>query len=50
MLPGTFDAGGANAALAVTPMLGIYNTQRLQPGEGPKSLKELVTDAKWLGG
>ena len=49
MAPGTFDAKGFYAATSVTPMLGIYNTKVLKPGEAPKSIKALVTEAKWKG-
>src|SRR5215468_10855621 len=49
MLPETFDPGGHSIALSVTPMLGIYSTKVLKPGEAPTSLKALVTDSKWKG-
>jgi iron(III) transport system substrate-binding protein len=49
MLPETVDPNGYYIAMSVTPMLGIYSTKRLKPGEAPKSLKELVTDPKWKG-
>ena len=49
MLPDTFDPNGYYAATSVTPMLGIYNTKVLKPGEAPKSLKALVSDPKWKG-
>src|SRR5262245_59415630 len=49
MLPETFDPNGHSIALSVTPMLGIYSTKVLKPGEAPTSLKALVTDPKWKG-
>jgi len=49
MLPSTFDPNGFYAATSVTPMLGIYNTKVIKPGEEPKSLKALVSDPKWKG-
>ena len=49
MLPETFDPNGYSIALSVTPMLGIYSTKALKPGEAPTSLKTLVTDPKWKG-
>jgi len=49
MLPATFDPNGFYAATSVTPMLGIYNTKVIKPGEAPKSLKVLVSDPKWKG-
>jgi iron(III) transport system substrate-binding protein len=49
MLPETFDPNGYSIALSVTPMLGIYSTKALKPGEPPTSLKVLVTDPKWKG-
>ena len=49
MLPHTFDPNGFYVALAVTPMLGIYNTKRLTAAEAPKSLKALVSDPQWKG-
>jgi iron(III) transport system substrate-binding protein len=49
MLPETFDSNGYSIALSVTPMLGIYSTKALKPGEAPTSLKVLVTDPKWKG-
>jgi iron(III) transport system substrate-binding protein len=49
MLPETFDPSGHSIALSVTPMLGIYSTKVLKPGEAPTSLKALVTDPKWKG-
>jgi iron(III) transport system substrate-binding protein len=48
-LPETFDAKGTFYALGVTPMIGIYNTKTLSESTAPKSLKELVTDPKWVG-
>jgi iron(III) transport system substrate-binding protein len=49
MRPETFDADGFFYALGITPMYGVYNTQMLDAGSAPKSLKELVTDPKWVG-
>jgi iron(III) transport system substrate-binding protein len=49
MAPGTCDPKGYYAATGVTPMLGIYNTRVIKPGEAPKSLKALATDPKWKG-
>jgi iron(III) transport system substrate-binding protein len=49
MLPETFDPNGYSIALSVTPMLGIYSTKALKPGEAPTSLRTLVTDPKWKG-
>src|SRR5688572_9306739 len=49
MAPGTCDPKGFYAATGVTPMLGIYNTRVIKPGEAPKSLKALATDPKWKG-
>ncbi len=40
MLPETFDPNGFSIALSVTPMLGIYSTKALKPGEAPTSLKD----------
>ena len=34
MLPATFDPNGFYAATSVTPMLGIYNTKVVKPGDG----------------
>jgi iron(III) transport system substrate-binding protein len=49
MAPGTFNPKGFYAATSVTPMLGIYNTRVIKPGDAPKSIKALVTDPKWKG-
>ena len=40
---------GFYAATSVTPMLGIYNTKALKPGEAPKSLKALVSRSEMEG-
>ena len=49
MLPEAFDANGHFYALGLTPMLGIYNTDKLKPAEAPRSLKVLLTDRAWIG-
>ena len=49
MLPDTFDAAGHFYALGITPMLGIYNTDKLKPAEAPQSLKALLTEPQWIG-
>ncbi|PWC19759.1 ABC transporter substrate-binding protein [Brenneria corticis] len=48
LLPETFDPQGYSFAIGVTPMPGIYNTQKLSPEQAPTSLKQL-TDARWKG-
>jgi iron(III) transport system substrate-binding protein len=48
LLPGTFDAGGTFYSVGVTPMYGIYNTDKLKPQEAPKSLAELF-QPQWKG-
>ena len=49
MRPEAFDKDGHYYALGITPMLGIYNTDKLKPAEAPKSLKALLTEPQWIG-
>jgi len=45
----TYDPDLHYYSLGITPMYGLYNTDQLSAEEAPKSLKELITDDKWVG-
>ena len=49
LLPEAYDAKGFYYALGLTPMLGIYNTDKLKPADAPTSLKALLTEPQWIG-
>jgi iron(III) transport system substrate-binding protein len=48
LLPDTYDPDHTFYAIGVTPMVAIYNVNKLKPADAPKSLHELL-ELKWKG-